>query len=606
VTAAVLTPRDYQVRCQAALEEGFEAGDNFLGAVLPTGGGKTIVFAHLARQHFEQHGTRVLVLVHTDELVSQAHAKLRAVAPGLRIGIVKAWRNDVRADIIVGSVQTLRNAGRRAAIRNVGLVIVDECHHAVAKSYQTIIDHFTDTTNDNERIEARVCGFTATMARGDGKGLGDVWSQVAYRKSISWMVRHGAGPDHNSIPVAPGYGYLLDPRGKRIEVDDLDLRTVKRSGADFQNASLGTALSRAFAPEIVARAYVEHASDRSGILFAPTVDSAYEFEAALAREGIKAETVHGDKSRMTTEERRNILARLEDGRTQVVCNCMVLTEGFDSPRVSCVVIGRPTRSVVLYQQMVGRALRPYPDQTDALILDVTGASALHSLASLVDLSETVTRAPRDGQSLTELEDELEAGLDEALGGGRPDFDPRHTGPTVAVDFDPLAQASKRVWSVTTGGTWFLSAGEVYVFLTPSVEADAPVNSYDIVWTRKDRKAHKPPITYDGVTGVWGFTSHRAIPLDLAFAWGEEVAAELGGPDSNVLMMKNRQWRKQPPTDAQAYAVRSRGLEMPHDATRGSVSVLLDTWAASQLIDPATVYFEELRRENRERVAVDAE
>lgn len=606
MTAAVLTPRDYQVACQAALDEGFGAGDNYLGAVLPTGGGKTIVFAHLARAHFEEHGTRVLVLVHTDELTSQAHAKMRAVAPGLRVGIVKAWRNDTRADIIIGSVQTLRNFGRRAAINNVGLVIVDECHHAVAKSYQTIIDHFTEWRN--AAPPARVCGFTATMMRGDGKGLGSVWRRVTYRKSISWMVRHGAGPDHKSVPVAPGYGYLLDPRGKRIEVDDLDLRTVKRSGSDFQNSSLGTALSRAFAPEIVARAYVEHASDRSAILFAPTVDSAYEFEAALRGLGVKAETVHGDKSRMTAEERRAILARLEDGTTQVVCNCMVLTEGFDSPRVSCVVIARPTRSPVLYQQMVGRALRPYPGQTDALILDVVGASSLHSLASLVDLSEIQVN-PKDGQTLTELEDELEALLaaeDEAGdGSGAPNFDIRHSGPTVAVDFDPLARASKRVWSVTTGGTWFLSAGEVYVFLTPSVEADAPPNSYDIVWTRKDRKANKPDITYDGVTGVWGFTSHRAIPLDLAFAWGEEVASELGGPDSNVLLMKDRRWRKQPPTDSQAYAVRSRGLEMPPDATRGSVSVLLDTWTASQLIDPATAYFEGLRHENIGRATVDA-
>lgn len=603
MTAAVLTPRDYQVECETSLDQGFEGGENFLGAVLPTGGGKTIVFAHLAKRHFEEHGTRVLVLVHTDELTTQAHAKMRAVAPGLRVGIVKAWRNDTRADIIIGSVQTLRNAKRRQAIRNVGLVIVDECHHAVANSYRTILHHFTQDAPE----PARVAGVTATMMRGDRKGLGDVWRRVTYRKSISWMVRHGAGPDHRSVPVAPGYGYLLDPRGKRIEVDDLDLRTVKRSGGDFQNASLGTALSRAFAPEIVARAYVEHASDRSAILFAPTVDSAYEFEAALADQGVKAETVHGDKSRMTAEERRAILARLENGTTQVVCNCMVLTEGFDSPRVSCVVIARPTRSPVLYQQMVGRALRPYPGQTDALILDVVGASALHSLASLVDLSETVTRAPRDGQSLTELEDELAALLaqDDELCGGLTDFETRHTGPTVAVDFDPLARASKRVWSVTTGGTWFLSAGEVYVFLTPSLEADAPPNSYDIVWTRKDRNRSKPDITYDGVTGVWGFTSHRAIPLDLAFAWGEEVASELGGEDSNVLMMKDRRWRKQPPTDAQAYAVRSRGLEMPPDATRGTVSVLLDTWTASQLIDPATAYFEGLRRENTSRATVDA-
>jgi superfamily II DNA or RNA helicase len=589
MTVQILTPRDYQEEAITSTQEYFDShgvGDR-PAVVLPTGGGKTVVFAHLAKRHFEAYGSRVVVLVHTDELVSQAYDKLRAIAPALRVGRVKASRNDVRADLIVGSVQTLRNKRRREAISNVGLVIVDECHHASAKSYRDILDHFEWFADD---AGARVLGVTATLMRGDRKGLGHIWHQVVTRRSISWMVRKG---------------HLRDPRGKRIEVADLDLAKVKRSGGDFANGSLGEALTRSFAPSIVASAYLEHAGDRSGLVFAPTVASAYEFADAFAEAGIKVETVHGG---LAPTERSEILARLSAGTTQVVCNCMVLTEGFDSPRVSCVAIARPTRSPVLYQQMVGRALRidpRNPGLTDALILDVTGASATHTLASLVDLSDGSIK-PKDGQSLIEAEDELAEAIES--GGGVPDYVTVHTGPTTVVDFDPLARASKRVWSVTAGGTWFLSAGEAYVFLTPSVQPGAAADVYDIVWTRKDRNRAKPQITYDGVTGDWGFTSHIELPLDLAFAWGEEVAVDLAGDTgmfgADTLMAKKARWRKQDPTDAQVYACRTRGITIPPDATRGSVSVLLDTYSASSMIDPAAAYFEGLRHEDRKRTAVN--
>lgn len=585
MTTAVLRPRDYQDDCKLAFQTGWAEGKNDMASVLPTGAGKTIVFSHLAKDFHEETGQQVLIEVHTDELVNQAYQKMRAVAPKLRVGIVKAWRNDVRADVIIGSVQTMRNPKRLAELQrqNIGLGITDECHHAKAKTYQRIREAFP---------MARWCGVTATLVRGDGKGLGDVWrGGVVYSKSISWMIRHGLSEDgYTSMSVAPGYGYLLDVRGKRIQVDDFDLSNVRRSGGDYQRDSLGKELSRSMAPEVVARAYLEHAHDRSGVVFTPTVDTAYEFAEALQLVGIKAETVHGG---LGGEERRNILARLEAGVTQVVCNCMVLTEGFDCRRISAVVVARATRSAGLYQQMVGRGLRPFYDpstgehQRDCLLVDVVGASEEHGLASLVDLSTDVTRRPRDGQSLAEAEDE-EAALasdEESLGGVVPDF--RYRGKTVAVDFDPLARASKLTWMATTGGTWFLSAGDCYVFVMPSVQPGALAGTYDLVWTRKDRKVE---ITYDGVTGFWGFTTHLSLSLDYAFAWGEEVAAELGGDPFALLSRKDKFWRKQPPSEAQLRLCDMRGIEVPADARKGDVSTLLDTWTASQMIDPAVAYF----------------
>lgn len=555
----ILVPRPYQLQAHDALLADWAVGQDNLACVLPTGAGKTVIFAHLTKTWHERYSNRVLILVHTEELASQTYAKLRAIAPHLSIGIVKAHRNQPRVQVVIGSVQTLRNVKRRAQVKDVGLIIVDECHHAVAKTYQTILDHYP---------HAKKCGFSATLMRGDGKGLGRIWNKVSYQQDISWMVRHG---------------YLLDPRGKRIEIPDLDLRNVKRSGYDFQPGALGEALTQSVAPEVVAKAYVEHASDRAGILFAPTVEAAHAFAEALELQGVKAEVVHG---KLPDAQRRNALARFNDGTTQVICNCMVLTEGYDSPRANCIVIARPTRSPVLYVQMVGRGLRLYPGQTDCLILDVTGASQVHSLRSLVDLSKH-TIDWRDGQSLTEAEDETQARQD------APKTVTPYYGPVTAIDFDPLARASKRTWLTTTGGTWYLPTLEAYVLIVESFQPGAEQDTYDVVWVTKDPRTQ---ITVEDITGRWGVTSHVSLPLDLAFAWGEDLASELG-EGMDYLNLKSAWWRRQKPSPEQLRACRMRRIDVTPGASRGDVSALLETWVASQVIDPAGRYFENKRRQH---------
>lgn len=673
--SALLKPRDYQEACIDALMAPSDSGATRRAAVLPTGAGKTVVFSHLiARFLAANPRQRVLVLAHTDELVTQAVKKLRVVAPHLRVGIVKAARNEVQAQVIVASVQSLRNPRRRDTIRDVGLVVVDECHHATAKTYRDILTHYgcmgrpceacagvggsvsrghennpwhPRVQESGNMVENRPCsdcmstgldqggtnatplmGFTATLVRGDNASLSDIWQTVAYRKDISFMIRRG---------------YLLNPIGKRIEVDDLDLRKVKKSGGDYQAHALEEALDASLAPEIVAKAYVEHAGTRSGILFAPTVDSAYTFASELVGQGVSAEVVHGA---LPQEERRAILRRLESGETQVIANCMVLTEGFDSPKVSCIVIARPTRSSGLYQQMVGRGLRP--DLTlpregqDCLILDVVGASQVHGLASLVDLSAKEIRLI-DGQGLIEMEDEFD--LADDLGAGDGPIRTTFYGPTVVVDFDPLADASRRVWMKTDGGTYFLSAGagqgSVYVFVIPATpqmcdcadqcddravchdsrgnevrcgddcqhgewprcvdghHGEAPCvpcggagrvagapGTYDVVWACKDYRDR-----VDGKAG--GVTEHVGVTLDLAFAWGEDVAADMGGLTGDMTLNKRAGWRKVAPTENQKAKCRRMRIEIPDGATSGDVSTLIDVHIATRRLDPLAAHFASL-------------
>lgn len=619
MSGGLLRLRDYQAASITALHTDWSAGNTRVAVVLPTGAGKTVVFSHLIADWLRDNpGRRVLILVHTEELVMQAYRKLREVAPHLRVGIVKAARNQVTADVIVACVPSLRSARRRAQLRRIGLIVTDECHHAAAPTYRKIYAHFGALPYDGEGTGAALeyistpavmAGYTATLARGDNKKLSEVWQSVAYRKDIGFMIRRG---------------YLRDVRGKRIEIPDLELSKVKKSGGDYQAADLGDALEASLAPEIVAEAIVEHAAGRSGVAFWPTVSAAYAGADAMNAAGVKTEVVHGG---LAPAERREILARLERGDTQWVSNCMVLTEGFDCPRVSVVAVCRPTRSAPLYQQMVGRGLRlwcpehggrarikPEPcceeSITEALILDVVGASRTHGLASLVDLSEKDLKEIPDDMLLTDAEDAEE--FEDEAGSDAP-IKLVHDGPVESVDFDPLDRASQFVWNRTPDGIWFLSVGANdgrYLFLLPSTYVDpetgeaAGPDTWDVIWASKSAYgAHREQ----------GATEHRGISQEAAFAWAEDVADDWkmnAGFGAINTTSKKATWRRQPASQAQLDQLRRRKIdvpvlaewdakraelrdsadrmwtvEIPCPLTKGEASILIDAHAAGQRIDP---------------------
>jgi superfamily II DNA or RNA helicase len=578
MTATLLRPRDYQAEAITALHTRWDAGIWRPAVVLPTGGGKTVVFSHLAEQHLAEGylrwnvGKRVLFLSHTDELVLQAVDKCRKVAPHRTIGVVKAERNEVHAEIISASVQTLRNAKRREQLKNVGLIIVDEAHHAVAPTYRDVLAHFGAF---DEPARTLVAGFTATLVRGDKEKLSDVWQEVAYSKDIAFMIRRG---------------YLLDVRGKRVVVPDFDLRDVKMSGGDFREGSLGEALTDSLAPEVVAKAVIEHASDRKGILFAPTVDSAYAFAAALIAEGISTAVIHGALPR---EERRQILRDFTSGKVQFVCNCMVLTEGFDEPTADVCVIARPTKNAGLYQQMVGRVLRPDltlkpEDRQPALILDVVGVSRSHGLKSLVDLSSRKDLPEDLDEDLTLLELEGLVVEEEEVGVGGFTEDTYYAGPVDHEDFDPLARDSERSWSKTPDGTYYLPAGtDQYVFLTPSIAGDP--GTFDVVWcTQVD----------PGKAGAAGLTEHRGLSFEMALSWGEEESLNRGGLGTKTLTTRKARWRKDPATSGQVwkckhetgitFAVNEANQAIHPDGrlvTKGELTEIIEHAIAARRIDP---------------------
>ncbi|AZM54141.1 ATP-dependent helicase [Streptomyces sp. WAC 01529] len=524
------TPRPYQLDAIEALRTGWDNGQTRLAVVLPTGAGKTVVFSHLAHQMLDGlGGRRVLVIAHREELIEQAASKLLAVDPMLRVGIVKASRDDHHdADVIVASVQTLAVQRRREAIRDIGLIIVDECHHAAARSYMEVLAHFGAWDG------VPTAGFTATMTRTDG-GLAEVWEDVVFRLDILDMISDG---------------YLCDVRGKSITVDTLDLNKVKTRGGDLVDGQLGKALEDSGALDAVAKAYADHASDRPGVVFTPTVATAQAAAASLRGVGIAAAPVWGDMGR---DERRATLARYEAGDVQVLTNCMVLTEGFDAPHTSCVVVARPTKSPGLYVQMVGRGLRPAPGKRDALLLDVMGAASRHKLASMVDLTAREVGEAEEGKSLREVAEQHAAAEKRRALAAR-----------VEVEEISLFGESAIRWLRTENGTWFIRlTSAMFLFLL----RDPGTRLYRMRrWTQAD--------------GVHPPRDDVARPLPEALAWLEQQAKVLA---PQAFVAREARWRRSHPTDKQVRLCRRLGIAVPRGSTAGDVADLIDQDRVGQVL-----------------------
>jgi superfamily II DNA or RNA helicase len=521
--------RPYQRAAIDAVYKAIAGGCTRPAVLLPTGSGKTVIFSHLAT---EQHarGVKTLIIAHRDELIQQAAGKIRAVSPGLNVGIVKAELDEHDgADVVVGSVQTLARPHRRDAITGVGLVVVDEAHHAPAATYMEVLEHFGCLRDEQP---TPCVGFTATLKREDG-GLAEVWQKIAFKRDVLEMIadRH-----------------LVNVRGKRVVVDSLDLDRVKTRHGDLQDGQLARALDESNAASVVADAYAKFAADRPGVVFVPTVDTAKTMAEVLQKAGIRTAAVWGD---MPKEERAATLKAYADGDIQVLTNAMLLTEGWDAPWASCAVIARPTKSAALYVQMVGRVLRPWQGKRDALVLDVMGASTRHNLATLADLTERELTV-EDGESLAA------AALDDdpdALPGLR----------AVAVDWQDISlfdESSVR-WLRTDGGTWFIPAGELLYFLLP---ADEP-GAYRI------RR-------WSPVEGVRPPSPDPEYPLEFAMQWAEIYAQRAAWK----LAQRGAGWRQRPASAKQLGWCRWKRIPVLAGATAGEVSDLRAVYEASLRID----------------------
>jgi len=346
--AIVLRP--YQERAVSDLRRAIGHGAHRPLLAAPTGGGKTIIAASIVERAVAK-GSRVLFLAHRRELIEQAARKLYEAA-GLDAGVIMAgYPHRPDQPVQIASVQTLhQRAIRTSAIDapDADVVIVDEAHRARAQTYQEIIEAYPS---------AVVLGLTATPCRGDGKGLGNVFDELVETPAVEQMVADGyLVPTVVYAPSTP------------------ELTGVETRHGDYVESQLA---ERVDTPELVGDVvthWLRLASDRKTVCFATGVQHSVHLRDEFRRNGVVAEHIDGSTP---TEEREDILARLSDGRVQVVTNCLVLTEGWDQPDVSCCILARPTKHMGLYRQMVGRVLRPAPGKADALVLDHAGSTHQH-------------------------------------------------------------------------------------------------------------------------------------------------------------------------------------------------------------------------------------
>ena len=331
--------RPYQESAKAAV---FEQWDNDILKtllVLVTGGGKTIVFSKIAEECV-RNGERVLILAHRGELLDQAADKMMK-ATGLGCAVEKAENSclDSWYRVVVGSIQTLMREKRLMQFPPdyFDTIIVDEAHHCISDSYQKVLNYFD---------KAKVLGVTATPDRGDMKNLGQYFETLAYEYTL---------------PKAIKEGYLCPIKAQTIPLK-LDLTGVATQAGDYKTADLGTALD----PYLhqIADEMAKCCMDRKTVVFLPLIKTSQKFRDILESRGFSAAEVNG-----TSDDRTEILKDFDEGKYNVLCNSMLLTEGWDCPSVDCIVVLRPTKMRSLYVQMVGRGTRLFPTKDHLLLLD---------------------------------------------------------------------------------------------------------------------------------------------------------------------------------------------------------------------------------------------
>jgi superfamily II DNA or RNA helicase len=397
----VYTLRDYQAELIEEVRGAYKRVRRVL-MVLPTGGGKTVIFAYIT-EGAAQKGNRICIVAHREEIVDQISTALDEM--GVRHGRIQAGHTMTDDPVQVAMIQTL--ARRHNRFQPPDLIVIDECHHAVANSYANVTALCP---------EARILGVTATPERLDGKGLWPQFDELVIGATPGELMAAG---------FLAGYEYLAPP-------SRVNLAGIRTIAGDFDQAALAEAVDRVVITGDAVEHYRRHLHPRTALVFAIRVDHAEHIAAQFREAGFRAASVDGS---MDKAERRRRVRGIGNGELDVLVSCMLLGEGLDVPSVGGVILLRPTQSLSMHLQQIGRALRPKADGAKAIILDHVGNVRRHGLPDAArdwSLADRKRNGPADvlvcpgcdrvfsRESSTWRKDAIEAGDQgacEALGGG---------------------------------------------------------------------------------------------------------------------------------------------------------------------------------------------
>ncbi len=571
--------RPYQQEAVDALWEALKKDDVWaVGCAMATGLGKTRVGLVFIDQHLD--GGRALWLAHRNKLVEQPLERLRELWPDANIGVVRARKNDVDADIILGSVATLTRENRMQELLAAGkidIIVTDECHHGPSESYERIYKWVREHNPNVVHV-----GLTATPWRRDGKWAKGEWTfqelPRGAQKNIRWGIREG---------------WLVPPVGTEVETEvykqgkfAADLSRVRVTAGDFNTGELADVLDAAQWHLLVAKYYLEHfvtpydeekevvgsGEGKQAIAFTVDVASSKKLCEELKSRGVKAAHIDGT---MSDKDRKPIERGFTSGKIQVLCNCAVYTEGADFPSAEVVLMARPTRSPGLFTQIVGRGLRPYPgkDHCDVVLFAGHGAD----LMTLFDLgkSKKVKKAEKAAKEL---------GIPGVSAGINVFDEHTVTGAGTKATLVSLFNGSKHAWfrdgavfSLGLGETKDEKSGNLYqrtlVILPPNGDDCWHLMALGRrVWYGQDQKRHG---------GQW-----RVYELDAGMDIEEMMDMAAGVIERracNTLSKKRKRWRKDPASKGQLGTLHRMGVTPPKGLGKGDASRLISHYIAMNVL-----------------------
>ena len=534
--------RPYQQEALASMLEAESNGINKQLIVLPTGAGKTVLFAQLPI--IRKESLPMLVLAHRSELLIQAKDKIETINKDLSVGIEQADNKAGYVDVVIASVPTL---GRESSSRiekypknYFKTIVVDEAHHAAAPSYRRILDYFTPEL---------LLGVTATPQRSDSVRLIDVFQEIVYYKSIQDLIKEGW--------LSPLVGY-------RVKTST-DISDVEIQNGEYKQDQLIEAIDNPGRNNSIVTAYNDLANAKKTVVFAAGVDHAGNLGEAFRKNGSSVRVIIGTTPE---EERRQILSDFKSGAVTVLVNVGVLTEGFDEPSIEAIILAKPTRSSLLYTQIVGRGTRLFEGKEHCMIIDIADTTRGKKPIGLPTLLGMPAEFDLQGQSLTDIADEFEKLKETAPGEA-----------SSVLNMEDITNAYKRI----------------DLFMPPPPNP-AVLEYSTFIWSEVgedefylNTNSFESLHIYCDTLGRWTAESRLRSGNNIhvhVIGRGQTIRSVFAGADKWI--MENRSislplidasavWRSDSPTDKQMKLLKRIGVPITNTMTKGMASQIISKW-----------------------------
>lgn len=580
--------RGYQMEALQAIKEAYRRGVRKQIVNLPTGCGKTIIFSALRGRSFMQLDSRMLILVHREELVQQAKDKMHAMHDWVNVSLEKAKDrphfvsghavfDDLFEHVVIASVASLSRDNRLSSYQRdaFSVIVVDECHHATAASYQKILDYF-----DGANV---IVGVTATPFRSDGVDLAAIFDEIVYRAAMPEMIDSG---------------WLVPIRGYRVSTG-VDISGVKTSAGDFQIGMLSAHVNTEDRNAICVKAYRDISKEGKAIVFCVDVAHSHAMASIFQAHGYKAASVWGD---MDVVDRKETLSRFANGELRVLTNCALLTEGFDEPSIDTVIMARPTKSSLLYAQMLGRGTRlhgtaNYLDdmgyKENLKCIDVTDSEDMHKAIRIGDLFG-IGDLDIEGRDVNEAQKTIREILTQYPGLDLTSVDTISNLEEIVMNVEDVSlyipKIPEEVLQCSSFSWVKLSYGEYRLSLLDGehlVTKENAMGKYEVTAHIGMQNEDKTDIV--GWVGIP--IGHPLMRQQMTFresiragdAWVQEHKTS-----QQNMVSSNAHWRQKPASEKQMRYLARLGVKVGgQHLTSGEVNILIDRAQASKPSEPAT-------------------